>query len=265
MTVASQTDARDMRIIRETFRRAYEEAARLVRAAPTPSPSRVAFLADHIDLGLTMLHHHHEGEDELLYPLSIKRVPEHAARTSQIDQEHQVLKASIDTALSACSTWRAAPTPESAETLASSLVELNAALVPHLDNEEREKAPLAAVVVSEKEWDALGKHGVASVPWNKRLIAFRMILEPLNDADRALMLNVPAPRVRLIYRISGQRRWEKYATTRRSATRGVTRRELFTGRQGSVRYNRAEIPTRLYDQRRPRRGRGDSDVQYRPN
>ena len=69
MSTTNPIEVRDMRIIHETFRRAYEEAAQLVRANPTPSPVRVTFLADHVDFGLTMLHHHHEGEDEILYPL----------------------------------------------------------------------------------------------------------------------------------------------------------------------------------------------------
>ena len=49
-----------------TFRNAYQESAQLVRANPTPSAPRITFLADHIDFGIAMLHHHHESEDELL-------------------------------------------------------------------------------------------------------------------------------------------------------------------------------------------------------
>lgn len=218
MSSESPIDVRDMKIIHETFRRAYEEAARLIRANPAPSAARVTFLADHIDFGLTMLHHHHEGEDIILYPLLVERAPEHANRTEQIDREHQAVKATIDSARSACASWRAAPSRESGEGLASSLDDLNAALVPHLDNEEREVVPLAAVTVTQEEWNSLGKHGVAAIPANKRLIAFGMILEPLSPADRAYMLaNVPPP-VKVLYRLLGQRAWNKYATTLRSGT-----------------------------------------------
>ncbi len=218
MSSTSPIDVRDMKIIHETFRRAYAEAANLLRANPTPSPARVTFLADHIDFGLRMLHHHHEGEDLILYPLLVERVPDHAARTEQIDHEHQVVKGSIDSALSACSKWRAAPSHDSAEALASSLDALNSALVPHLDNEEREIVPLAAVTVTQKEWDSLGKHGVAAIPGNKRLVAFGMILEPLNQADRDFMLSNLPPPVKVLYRLVGQRQWNKYAATLRSGT-----------------------------------------------
>ena len=67
MSETQPIDVRDMSIVHRTFREGYAEAARLVRAAPTPPPTRVVFLADHIDFVIGMLHTHHEGEDELLY------------------------------------------------------------------------------------------------------------------------------------------------------------------------------------------------------
>jgi hemerythrin-like domain-containing protein len=218
VSTTNPIEVRDMAIIHQTFRRAYEEAAQLVRANPTPSPARVTFLADHIDFGLTMLHHHHEGEDEILYPLLVERVPDHATRTEQIDEEHQAVKGTIDAAQRACARWRSAPSEVTGTALAAALDEVNSALVPHLDNEEREVVPLAAVTVTQKEWDSLAKHGIASIPGNKRLIAFGMILEPLNETDRVYMLaNLPPP-VKVLYRLVGKRAWSKYATTLRTGT-----------------------------------------------
>ena len=75
MSKSQPIDVRDMAIIHRTFRNVYEESARLVRAAPTPSPGRVTFLADHIDFAIKALHVHHDGEDEMLYPKLIERVP----------------------------------------------------------------------------------------------------------------------------------------------------------------------------------------------
>ncbi|MGB8196077.1 MAG: hemerythrin domain-containing protein [Acidimicrobiales bacterium] len=207
-----------MAIIHETFRRAYNESARLIRANPTPSAGRVTFLADHVDFGLSMLHHHHEGEDEILYPLLVKRAPEHAARTEQIDREHQEVKGAIGAAQTASTKWRAMPTAETGEALAAALDALNTALIPHLDNEEREIVPLAAVTVSQDEWNSLAKHGIASVPNNKKMIAFGMILEPLSSVDQKYMLSNLPPPVKVLYRVAGKRSWNKYATTLRTGT-----------------------------------------------
>jgi hypothetical protein len=54
MSASQPIDVRDMAIIHRTFRKGFEESARLVRAAPTPSPARVMFLADHIELGIAV-------------------------------------------------------------------------------------------------------------------------------------------------------------------------------------------------------------------
>ena len=218
MSKAQPIDVRDMAIIHRTFRNMYNESARLVRTAPAPSSGRVSFLADHIDFGIAMLHVHHEDEDELLYPKLIQRVPEQAPMTEQVDQEHQLIKTALDEAAAACAAWRGRPSADTGEALAASLDHLNSDVQPHLDDEEQKVVPLAAVTLTQQEWDAMGKHGVAQIPRNKRGVAFGMILEPLSQADRAYMMKtLPAP-VRMLYPILIERPWKKYAATLRTGT-----------------------------------------------
>jgi len=218
MSTTQPIDVRDMAIVHRTFRNAYEESAKLVRAAPSPSPGRVTFLADHIDFGLAALHHHHEGEDELLYPELIQRVPEQAPMTEQVEHEHLVIKTALEAASAACATWRQRPSAETGEALAAALDHLNAVVQLHLDDEENKVVPLAAVTFTQQEWDAIGKHGVAWMPSNKRGIAFGMMLEPLGEADRAFMMRaLPAP-VRMLYPFLIERPWKKYASTLRTGT-----------------------------------------------
>jgi len=211
-------DVRDMAIVHAAFRRAYDESARLVRANPAPSAGRVTFLSDHIDFGLKLLHIHHEGEDELLYPKLIERAPDQAPMTEQVEHEHLTIKMALDAAGVACAAWRAQPSAETGEALAVSLDELNKVAQVHLDDEEQKVVPLAAVTVTQKEWDALGKHAVAQIPAKQRGIAFGMMLEPLGESDRALMMNVLPPPVRMLYPVLIARPWKKYAATLRTGT-----------------------------------------------
>ncbi|HET7901109.1 MAG TPA: hemerythrin domain-containing protein [Candidatus Nanopelagicales bacterium] len=211
MSQTQPIDVRDMHIVHATFRTAYTQSAQLVRANTTPSPQRVAFLADHVEFGLSMLHHHHESEDELLYPVLEARAPEQAARTEQIDEEHKAIATAIDESLARCATWRATPTAETGEALAASLDDLLAVLEPHLVDEEAEVVPLAARVLTKEEWEAIGAHSRASIPREKMSIAFGMLLEPLDEADRAHMrAQLPLPVRTLFYRPLIQRPWEKY-------------------------------------------------------
>ena len=211
-------EVRDMAIVHRLFRQAYDEAARLVRAAPAPSPGRVTFLADHIDFTLAGLHSHHQDEDELLYPKLIERAPEQARMTEHVEHEHQVIATALDAASAACVTWRQRPSAETGEALAAALDQLNKVVQPHLDDEEQKVVPLAAVTLTQQEWDALGEHAVAQVPRNKQPIAFGMILDPLDDADRTYMKRVLPRPVRMLYPILIDRPWKKYASTLRAQT-----------------------------------------------
>ena len=216
MSTSQPIDVRDMAIVHRLFRQAYDEAAQLVRAGPTPSPGRVTFLADHIDLVLGGLHSHHQDEDELLYPKLIERAPEQAPMTEHVEHEHQVIATALEAASAACATWRQRPTAETGEALATALDQLNAVAQRHLDDEEQKIVPLAAVTLTQQEWDAMGKHGVGQIPRNKRGIAFGMMLDPLGDADRAYMMrSLPAP-VRMLSPFLIERPWKKYATTLRT-------------------------------------------------
>jgi hemerythrin-like domain-containing protein len=207
-----------MAIVHRTFRKAYTESAQLVRAAPTPSPERVTFLADHIDFAIKALHIHHEGEDELLYPKLIERVPEQAPMTEEVEHEHELIKTALDDTSAACATWRQRPSAETGEALAASLDKLNKVAQVHLDDEEQKIVPLAAVTLTQQEWDAMGKHGVGEIPRNKRGIAFGFMLDPLNEADRAHMMHVlPAP-IRMLSPFLIERPWKKYAYTLRNGT-----------------------------------------------
>ena len=218
MSKEQPIDVRDMAIIHRTFRAVTPEAAQLVRAAPVASAGRVTFLADHIDFGIMMLHVHHGGEDQLLYPKLIERVPEQTSMIEEVQHGHELVKTALDAASGACTAWRQRPSVESGEALAAGLGEVNAVARRHFDDEERDIVPLAAVTLTQQEWDAVGKHAVAQIPREKRGIAFGMVLDPLNEAERAHMKGfLPFP-VRMLSPILIERPWKKYAATLRTGT-----------------------------------------------
>ena len=78
--------------------------------------------------------------------------------------------------------------------------------------------PLAAVTLTQREWDAVGEHSSSHIPSAKRATTFGMILEPLDEDDRNFMKrSLPGP-VRLLYPLMIQRPWTKYASTLRTGT-----------------------------------------------
>lgn len=74
---------------------------------------------------------------------------------------------------------------QTGEALAAALEHLNTVVQPHLDDEEQKVVPLAAVTLTQQEWDAMGKSGISKIPRKKRAIAFGMMLDALDGrADR---------------------------------------------------------------------------------
>ncbi|HEX5018005.1 MAG TPA: hemerythrin domain-containing protein [Actinomycetes bacterium] len=218
MSATSPIDVRDMAIVHETFRNAFAESAQLVRANPTPSADRVRFLADHIDFVIGVLHHHHASEDELLYPVLAERAPDQMTMVDQVGHQHVEVNGAIEAVTEACASWRGAPSAETGAALANALDTLNTVLQPHLDDEEQKIVPLAAITLTEQEWEAMGEHARAGIPKNMMPVAFGLLLEPLNDDDKAFMKShLPAP-VRLMFPLLIQRPWNKYSQKLRHGT-----------------------------------------------
>jgi hypothetical protein len=64
----------------------------------------------------------------------------------------------------------------------------------------------------------MGKRGMSSIPRNKRGIAAGMMLESLDEADRAFMMKgVPAP-MRMLFPLMVGRPWKRYASQLRTGT-----------------------------------------------
>lgn len=83
-------------------------------------------------------------------------------------------------------------------------------------HEGQKDVPLGAVTVTQEEWDALGKHAAAQIPRKKRKIAVGMLLEPLDETDRAHMMGVHPGPVRMLSPFLIERPWKKYAATLRT-------------------------------------------------
>src|SRR6516225_2925573 len=121
MSTAQPIDVRDMAIVHRTFRKVFDR----IRAAGARRAGAVAG-AGHVPGRSHRFRHRgpahpSRGEDELLYPKLIERVPEQAPMTEQVDREHQTIRTALDAASAACATWRQRPSAQTGESLAAAL------------------------------------------------------------------------------------------------------------------------------------------------
>lgn len=190
---ATAVDVRDMLVVHTALLREFRLAPAAVRRAGDADTRQRDRVDGHLDLLCTLMHHHHEGEDELLWPLLRERlVGEDAAMLDVVEAQHAGIDAALSRVNDARSAWRESLDPTTTRRLASALEDLFVALRDHLEVEERSVLPLAAVHLDPAEWHAVGEAGAASVPKSAMPLVIGMFAY---EADPAVLKDMlrPAP------------------------------------------------------------------------
>ena len=71
--------------------------------------------------------------------------------------------------------------------------------------------------MTQEEWNAIGEHARSSIPQEQIFLVFGMLLEPLDDDDRAFMLAPLPPPVRELWTTMGEPGWHQYSAQLRAA------------------------------------------------
>jgi hypothetical protein len=133
-----------------------------------------------------------------------------------MEAQHHQLSARLDTVERTLPTWGATPTPSTTLELAALLGEVSSQLAAHLDEEEEHLLPVAADHLSQKEWNELGRRGMASMPRSRSLVFLIHILEDASpDEAQAFLGHVPPP-ARLLYRLAGKPKHQRETAQQRA-------------------------------------------------
>ncbi|MFZ3269543.1 MAG: hemerythrin domain-containing protein [Mycobacterium sp.] len=213
-------DTGDMVIVHRMFRRECALLPQLVAAVAGGDVAQARTVAGHAREVLDMLHHHHVGEDALLWPRLSARTRFHTDLLARMDSEHQGLAVLLEHAATAFATWQDAPTAHTSAPLTALLEQLSTGLNEHFDEEETEILPIVERVITAVEYKEVGQRGLVSIPLTRRLIVLGYLLEDTTPRERTdFLAAIPAP-ARLAYRLIGVRQ-HRHETTR---LRGSLRR-----------------------------------------
>ena len=212
-TAQKLCDTTDMVIVHRMFRRECALLPQLVAAVADGDVARARTVAGHAREVLDMLHHHHVGEDELLWPRLSARTRLHADLLARMDSQHRGLAVLLERAATAFVEWQDAPTVHTSTPLTIVLAQLSTELNVHFDEEEAEILPIVERVLTAVEYEELGRRGLVSIPITRRLIVLGYLLEDATPEERTVFLAaIPRP-VRIAYRLIG-RRQHRNETTR---------------------------------------------------
>lgn len=213
-------DVRDMLVVHTALLREFRLAPAAVRRSDSNDPARAAAVDRHLGFLCDLLHHHHEGEDTLLWPVMRGRIPQAGVELlDAVQAQHDAIDAALGTVNTARAAWLHNTNPTTRDTLTTSLEQLYPLLKAHLDLEECAVLPLAASVLNAEEWHAIGDAAAAAMPKPALMLAFGIFAYEGDPTVLAAMLSsAPAiPRLlipRIAPRVYARRARQIHGTAR---------------------------------------------------
>jgi hemerythrin-like domain-containing protein len=211
---------RDMLVVHTALLREYRLAPAAVRRVPPGARRQAADVDRHLGFLCDLLHHHHTGEDEHLWPPLRERLPASALPLLEAaEAQHAAIDEALGRVAVARRQWTGQPDAVARDALAEALRALHTLLAGHLDTEERTLLPLAAAHLTEPEWLAIGEAAVAALPKSAMPLVFGMFAYEGDPEVLAAMLHSAPALVRLVIprvapRVYARRAAKVYGTSR---------------------------------------------------
>ncbi|WP_433296798.1 hemerythrin domain-containing protein [Actinoplanes sp. CA-030573] len=210
-TTTERTDTWDMVLVHRAFRRDFRMLPALVRAVADGDTARAEIVGSHLEKVGDALHHHHTGEDEMLWPLLLQRATLHTELINRMEAQHERIQEALARIAELNPRWRARARVADRDELADTIARASVALDEHLTDEEQEILPIVATHITPAEWAALGERGRESLPKGKLALVFLgSIFEEATPAEKARFLAELPPPARLIWRLFGDRTYATY-------------------------------------------------------
>lgn len=199
-----------MPLIHRIFRHGLREVRRLVPEVAPTATGRARAVDAHLRFLLDGLHHHHTGEDEMIWPVLSERLGPEAHLVARMEPQHQRIDEEVTRVRRVSSQWAERPVPELADALTAAIRTLLEVLEAHLDEEERVVVPLIDEHLSATEWEDMGRRIFEKFAPRERPIAMGQLLEVARDDEAQRMFaDLPAP-VRVLWAVAGKRQYRRY-------------------------------------------------------
>ena len=197
MTPPALIDVSDMFPVHRALRETLASAPRLIGTVDPDDDARRSLLANFYENVVDFLHVHHDGEEQLVFPLLRDRCPDDAELIERVAAQHRDVDDLVATSTAALHRWQEGDA-DGRDPCASALGALRARLVEHLDDEEQSLLPLCAAHLSEPDWGALPGHALGAFDGDKVWLILGLIRRNMTEEQRDRMLaHMPPPAVEM--------------------------------------------------------------------
>lgn len=206
-TTTERVDTWDMVVVHRFFRREFKLMPQLVQGVAAGDTEHAAVVGSWVAELVDGLHHHHTGEDDLVWPVLLQRVSLHAELVLRMEAQHERVSELLDSAAGLLPAWQGGAEIDVRDRLAGVLAEVAVLLDVHLGEEEQQILPLVEEHMTTAEWAAVGDRGKESLPKQPRkaLVMLAGILLEADPQERSRFLKMLPLPVQVLYRVVGQR------------------------------------------------------------
>ena len=134
--VTARPDTYEMVFVHNCFRRQFHALPDLVRDVPDGDTTRAGTVVGFADELTAMLHHHHSGEDDLMWPVLLERAPMDSALILRMEEQHERIARDLPSRRVLGRDFAASADPVCRQEFAQALTDLAAGLDEHLADEE---------------------------------------------------------------------------------------------------------------------------------
>ncbi len=198
-------------MIHEAFRRDLGRLGSALRSS-TPTAPRSRQLAAHWQFVNEQLHHHHQVEDDSLWPLVRPKLAERddqLAVLQEMEDQHQAMAPKTDAIGDGFTSLVANPDGRTSNEVADRLDAMRVALAAHLDDEETRCFPVIDQAMTDEEFDAFGKATAKAVGMRGSARFFPWIFDGADPVEREAVLTMPPPPVRILCRLVWEPRYDR--------------------------------------------------------
>jgi len=188
----NKTDMTEMFAIHDCLRHEFARLPLTVKATADGDAKRADVVGGHVMVMTSMLHAHHDGEDELVWPLLEERAPESAALVASMVSQHEEMVVLMERAREQAAAWMADPGAQNRAALHTTLIALEKFLLHHLAVEEQEVVPLISRDLTQEEYAAVGAHSRASMSPEQLAVGLGLILQDTSaERGEAILAGMP--------------------------------------------------------------------------
>ena len=199
-----------MLVLHAALSREFRLAPAAVRRVKPGDRKQARRVDEHLGFICDLLHEHHVGEDEIVWPTLRARLSAADRRLlNKVELQHEGINSELERVKDARRGWLDQPDSTHGATLANELESLHELVVEHLADEERDILPLAAAYLSDPEWRAIGQSLQALSPKSLLLGAGMCIYKADPEVIAMMFKAIPAP-VRLVVPLISRRMYARH-------------------------------------------------------